>query len=1126
MTKRLNNKNLIKKILASLVIFITTTLFLLWYAYAADWEYDYNRHITINLNGGSAGEMPIRYQVDYTGEGHTAGDWLDKEATPIGQKFIDKHGNSHTVADLRAPDRFGTPITTSVSEGTNYQRMDFVGTTPYIFIKNPTRAGYTFAGWELNFTNSTPSSYPPGYSPSDGYTAFNIGAWTRNSDNGSYLTITATWTANAPSTYTMNITYDSGVASVSGAGTYNCNSIATIGATPKPGYSIAYAKDLDSGAVWYGNDMWDWTMYANRHIYFATTPNTYTVTYDANGGTGAPAAQNFKYNSGERISTIKPTRSGYAFVNWAYGSTRFNPGDAIPSGWGSFTLTAQWKANTYTVTYNSNKPSTASTTMSGTTANSSHTYDTASLLTTNGFVLPGYTFTGWNTKADGTGTSYTNEASVKNLTTKANGTVILYAQWIDDIKPTKEISINPATWTNENTIVTATGNDNGSGIAYVYIQMYKDNAWTTVATSENEVGSVQYSCSDEGKHSFRSYSVDKAGNVSSYSATIYSYIDKTLPTGKITAGIPNSTGDIVLSFTGTDPNPGKGCSEVKNLKLYREYNGNTTLVKNVDTNTTTLTVNEENSVRYVGYVTDNAGNISQTIVFNLYKQTFSHCTFDTPSQSYKVYNTTSQVYGENTICNPALYKTSITGYNYEKAAASYTVTSEKTSEICYLPIEYNIHFVNEYYGTTNITVKYDQLITVSADNKTFDVTLDYSNSKIANTVMHSVSPFIGYKDTNGIVYTKGSVITKLSSSPNSDVYLYSVYGTAQTLTLPEIPDTSDEVSIGWCLKKQAEGKKESNITTITPTQNTTVYAYWNLRPVLNNGTTNGYYRDFFNGQSISVKELLFNISYNDKEDTGLSIKVQQVVFKKKDGSLETVSMFSSTDKYLIADCTGYYVTYYVEDKGTAIGIEKKKVASSTSTTKWYDIKENIPPVITTVDKYIFTQDALITENNIVNILTTAQKVTDEEYVNDVSYWIKAYNNQKVTIENITYEDVVYTDNIAEKLIEIKNLGKTTDVSVMYTVKDLFGASSTAMGKVFFINTQDDSDISEFNSYKSIRFISLDAINTLNPASNWKYDTFFNELLLNTLSKDEDSEVKSEGVYETEDGKKVKYKRYY
>ncbi|MBQ8368109.1 MAG: InlB B-repeat-containing protein, partial [Alphaproteobacteria bacterium] len=86
-------------------------------------------------------------------------------------------------------------------------------------------------------------------------------------------------------------------------------------------------------------------------------------------------------------------------------------------------------ANTYTVTYNSNKPSGASGTISGSTANSTHTYGTAKALTTNGYSLTGWTFAGWNTKADGTGTSYANGASVTNLTSTYNGTVTLYAKW-------------------------------------------------------------------------------------------------------------------------------------------------------------------------------------------------------------------------------------------------------------------------------------------------------------------------------------------------------------------------------------------------------------------------------------------------------------------------------------------------------------------------------------------------------------------------------------------------------------------------------------------------------------------------------------------------------------------------
>lgn len=54
---------------------------------------------------------------------------------------------------------------------------------------------------------------------------------------------------------------------------------------------------------------------------------------------------------------------------------------------------------------------------------------TSYTLTANAYKRTGYSFAGWNTKADGSGTTYKNEASVKNLTTTNGQTVTLYAQW-------------------------------------------------------------------------------------------------------------------------------------------------------------------------------------------------------------------------------------------------------------------------------------------------------------------------------------------------------------------------------------------------------------------------------------------------------------------------------------------------------------------------------------------------------------------------------------------------------------------------------------------------------------------------------------------------------------------------
>ena len=92
------------------------------------------------------------------------------------------------------------------------------------------------------------------------------------------------------------------------------------------------------------------------------------------------------------------------------------------------TLQATAAINTYSIEFNKNAPS--GVTVSGSMSNLSMTYGTAKNLTTNAYSATGYTFIGWNTKADGTGTAYLNGASVNNLTTTNGATVKLYAQWI------------------------------------------------------------------------------------------------------------------------------------------------------------------------------------------------------------------------------------------------------------------------------------------------------------------------------------------------------------------------------------------------------------------------------------------------------------------------------------------------------------------------------------------------------------------------------------------------------------------------------------------------------------------------------------------------------------------------
>ena len=118
-------------------------------------------------------------------------------------------------------------------------------------------------------------------------------------------------------------------------------------------------------------------------------------------------------------------KTGYSFSKWSVASGTVTT---------STTITATFTANTYTVAYNGNGAT------GGSTANSSHTYNSAKALTTNGFTRTGYTFAGWNTQANGSGTNYSDNQSVTNLSSTQGATVTLYALWT---QVSHTLTVNP-----------------------------------------------------------------------------------------------------------------------------------------------------------------------------------------------------------------------------------------------------------------------------------------------------------------------------------------------------------------------------------------------------------------------------------------------------------------------------------------------------------------------------------------------------------------------------------------------------------------------------------------------------------------------------------------------------------
>lgn len=168
---------------------------------------------------------------------------------------------------------------------------------------------------------------------------------------------------------------------------------------------------------------------------YAIWGDVFTVTYNANGGTGTMSTQQGVQFVGHTVVANGFTRDGYSFTGWNTKSdgtgTSYAVGDILENMDNDYnlvstsvTLYAQWTQNTgvtYTVSFDANG---GSGTMTSATVNSGAAY----VLPTATFTAPsGKTFFCWNTMANGTGTSYAAGSSVN-----VNANMTFYAQWVDD----------------------------------------------------------------------------------------------------------------------------------------------------------------------------------------------------------------------------------------------------------------------------------------------------------------------------------------------------------------------------------------------------------------------------------------------------------------------------------------------------------------------------------------------------------------------------------------------------------------------------------------------------------------------------------------------------------------------
>ena len=199
-------------------------------------------------------------------------------------------------------------------------------------------------------------------------------------------------------------------------GTYTIASGTTTITKTTAAQTISFSGTMEMNLTWSG--VYGGTKTASGSI-SVPAKTSYVVSYNANGGSGAPSNQTKWYGTALTLSSTKPTRTGYTFQGWA---TSASGGVAYASGASytanaKVTLYAVWKAHIYTISYSANGGS-------GAPDNQTKTYGVTLKLSTTIPERDNYTFKGWSTSASATTATY---ASGANYT--ANSGATLYAVW-------------------------------------------------------------------------------------------------------------------------------------------------------------------------------------------------------------------------------------------------------------------------------------------------------------------------------------------------------------------------------------------------------------------------------------------------------------------------------------------------------------------------------------------------------------------------------------------------------------------------------------------------------------------------------------------------------------------------
>ena len=370
---------------------------------------------------------------------------------------------------------------TATTDGTAYNTQNNLKWTGAVTVPTaPTKVGYTFGGWYLQKDNQG-SGTGTVFASAAGVIATGMGTfngiWAAEAagNRADTLKIYAKWTEKTKVSVTLNP--NGGSYGTAGTGVTTIGNILN-GATytiptnvdnpTRPGYNFKEWNTNSSGtgtAYHAGNTTPALT--SNLTLYAIWTGAPVTFTFEPGATTGitykkgsASNPYTATANYGAKLTADAGdtvyTRTGYTFKNWSYTNATGGTGAVSTAtasaqvdvsnftiSWsgnsfdgtlkGTATLTAMWDPFTFKISWNGNGGT-------PTTSTSGHkSTDMVSIPTATSAIptRPGYTFTGWNTAANGSGKVVDNSKTIENTWTLTgltnNATLTAYAQWKENI---------------------------------------------------------------------------------------------------------------------------------------------------------------------------------------------------------------------------------------------------------------------------------------------------------------------------------------------------------------------------------------------------------------------------------------------------------------------------------------------------------------------------------------------------------------------------------------------------------------------------------------------------------------------------------------------------------------------